>query len=69
MHWQVCRGPDLWSDVVGASHNVGEDLAGMVEDREAKVSSLQWSMWVLVGQQEILRLQVPVSMSRDDESC
>lgn len=31
----------------------------MVEDRQPEVCSLQGGVWILVGQQEVLRLQVP----------
>ena len=49
---------DLGSHVVGAAHNVGEDLAWLIKHRQAKVCCFQRRIRALVCQQKVLRLQV-----------
>jgi hypothetical protein len=50
----------LGGHVVGAPHHLREPVAGAEEDGQAEVDDLERRVLRLVGEQEVLRLQVPV---------
>ena len=49
----------LWGNIVGTANNVAEHLAWVIEDGQPKISGLEWCVWVLVGQQEVLWFEIP----------
>lgn len=52
----------LWCDVVCRAHDVVEDLARPVEDRQPEIAALQPALRRSALQQEVLRLQIPVNL-------